>query len=60
MARSLPQARDRHKFRIESIDDDVAALLIAIEEERVPSQLLELALKLQAALANRKPGPTTD
>jgi hypothetical protein len=60
MARSLPQTRDRQKFRIENIDDDVAALLIAIEEEQVPSQLLELALKLQAALANRKPGPTAD
>jgi hypothetical protein len=60
MARSLPQTRGGNKFRIENIDDEVAALLIAIEEEKVPSQLLELALKLQTALANRKPGSTTD
>jgi len=60
MARSLPQTRGGNNFRIENIDDEVAALLIAIEEEKVPSQLLELALKLQTALANRKPGPTTD
>jgi hypothetical protein len=62
MARSLSQVgnSDGQKLSIETIDDEIAALLLAIEEEKVPTQLQELALKLQAALANRKSRETAN
>jgi hypothetical protein len=56
MAHSLSEEENigRREFSTGSIDEEIAALLSAIEEEKVPAQLQELALKLQAALANKR------
>jgi hypothetical protein len=37
-----------------SIDDEIGALLLAIEEEPVPARLRVLAVKLQKALVDRR------
>lgn len=58
MARFFSQGEsensDRRNFSGEALDDEIATVLIAIEEEKIPARLQELALKLQAALANKR------
>jgi hypothetical protein len=42
------------KLMTEPVDDEIAALLAAIEKEPVPKRLQDLALKLQSALARKR------
>jgi hypothetical protein len=55
MARSLSvNAPAAGKHVPEPVDDEINAILLAIEEEPVPARLQELALKLQRALTARR------
>jgi len=45
---------DEHRIETSTLTDEIASLLVAIEDERVPDRLLKLALELQEALSIQK------
>lgn len=53
MAGREPRDQDRNG---PAVEDELAEILIEIENEPVPERLLELAKKLQTALGRKKDG----
>ncbi|TPI18274.1 MULTISPECIES: hypothetical protein [unclassified Mesorhizobium] len=51
--------RDLCAQAIQSLDQEIASLLIAIEREKVPDRLTRLALELQNALIEKRKGDMT-
>ncbi|RWD73800.1 hypothetical protein [Mesorhizobium sp.] len=51
--------RDRCAQAIQSLDQEIASLLPAIEREKVPDRLTRLALELQNALIEKRKGDMT-
>ncbi|MDG4892281.1 MULTISPECIES: hypothetical protein [unclassified Mesorhizobium] len=51
--------RDLCAQAIQSLDQEIASLLIAIEREKVPDRLTRLALELQNALVEKRKGDMT-
>ena len=51
--------RDLCAQAIQSLDQEIASLLIAIEREEVPDRLTRLALELQNALVEKRKGDMT-
>lgn len=52
--------RDLCAQAIQSLDQEIASLLTAIEQEKVPDRLTRLALELQNALIEKRKGDRTD
>ncbi|PBC07650.1 hypothetical protein CK230_25255 [Mesorhizobium sp. WSM3859] len=53
---SRRRERDLCAQAIQSLDQEIASLLTAIEREKVPDQLTRLALELQNALIEKRKG----
>jgi len=51
--------RDLCAQAIQSLDQEIASLLTAIEREKVPDRLTRLALELQNALIEKRKGDMT-
>ncbi|TIR27746.1 MAG: hypothetical protein E5X34_02315 [Mesorhizobium sp.] len=51
--------RDLCAQAIQSLDQEIASLLTAIEREKVPDRLTRLALELQNALIEKRKGEMT-
>ena len=56
---SCPSQRDLCAQAIQSLDQEIASLLTAIERETVPDRLTRLALELQNALVEKRKGDMT-
>ncbi|AEH90883.1 MULTISPECIES: hypothetical protein [Mesorhizobium] len=51
---SRPSQRDPASDASLSIDKEIASLLTAIEQEKVPDRLIKLAIELQNALIQKR------
>lgn len=51
--------RDLCAQAIQSLDQEIASLLTAIEREKIPDRLTRLALELQNALIEKRKGDMT-
>ncbi|MDG4878775.1 hypothetical protein P9273_27225 [Mesorhizobium sp. WSM4935] len=49
-----PSQRDVGRQENPNVDEEIASLLKAIEQERVPDRLTELAIELQNALIQKR------